>query len=43
MCYFKGSSKVPLELITVVSEIRQEGAAWWLSGDAEKEKGKNKK
>lgn len=34
-CYFKGRSKVPLELITVVSEIRRKGAAQWIPGDGE--------
>lgn len=34
-CYFKGRSKVPLELITVVSEIRREGVAQWIPGDGE--------
>lgn len=44
-CYFKGSSKVPLELITVVSEIRQGGscsAGSWGMKKMEKKKIKNK-
>lgn len=34
-CYFKGRSKVPLELITAVGEMRREGAAQWIPGDGE--------
>lgn len=33
-CSFKGRSKVPLELITVVGELRR-GAAQWIPGDGE--------
>jgi hypothetical protein len=35
MCYIKGRRKVPLELITVVSEIRRGGDAQWIPGDGE--------
>ena len=43
-CYFKGSIEVPLELITVVGEIRQGGSCSVGSQEMEKaEKGKKKK